>query len=64
MVPVQGLNLNRRYIPGPEPEMPVTRAYRGRNMKFTITNSYLSLHEQLVGLNSKQSFQCTEYCSV
>jgi len=25
MEPVQGLNLNRRYIPGLEPEMPVTQ---------------------------------------
>jgi hypothetical protein len=64
MEPVQSLNLNRRYISGLEPETPVTRAYRGRNMKFTITNSYLSLHEQLVGLNSVQSFHYTEYCSV
>ena len=56
MEPVQDLNLNHRYISGLEPEMPVTRAYRGLNMKFTIKNSYLSLHEQLVGLNSVQSF--------
>jgi hypothetical protein len=64
MEPVQGVILNRRYVSGLEPEMQVTSAYRGRSMQFTITNSYLSLHEQLVGLNSVQSFQCTEYCSV
>ena len=27
MEPVQGLNLNRRYISGLEPEMPVTMKY-------------------------------------
>jgi len=61
---IQGLNMNRRYLSRLQPEMPVTRAYRDRNMKFTIKNSYLSSHEQLVELNSVQTFHYTEYISI
>jgi hypothetical protein len=50
------------YIPLPSSVMTTLKmAHRGRNKHHKMTNIYLWLRVQLVGLNTIESIYCTEY---